>query len=163
MLNKKYAILFCALLLLIVVLLFILSRSKPNPSFPTNLPSFSGGSPKSTLAPSSTPAPSLPTSGFRITSGIIAHNPVTIAEPIKIDFNKPVDNMSLSYSLSPKAEVVPTFNPDVTELTLEPFHFWESGATYTLTILSKTHSQDNQSLDKDYQFTFTIEDYNGKE
>ncbi len=133
------------LIMLVQVLKF---SEKPNPSSNEN----------------SSPPPVTqfsPPAKFKIVTSNITNQPVEVNGTIKLAFDQPVDNETLSLKVTPKEEIVALFNPDLTELTIKPVNAWDFNTRYTIKVLTSTESQDKQFLDKDYEFSFQTEAYGG--
>ncbi|MDD5147391.1 MAG: Ig-like domain-containing protein [Candidatus Daviesbacteria bacterium] len=94
---------------------------------------------------------------FKIVSTNISSQPVEVNEAVKITFDRPVDNEGLALEISPKEEVVILFNSSLTELSIKPANAWDYNTSYTITIPKSIRAQDNQFLDKDYEFSFQTE------
>lgn len=98
---------------------------------------------------------------FKIVSTNISSQPVGVNEVIRIAFDRPVDNESLTLEVSPKEEVVILFNPSLTELSAKPANAWDFNTHYTVKVSKSTKSQDREFLDQDYEFSFQTKPYIG--
>ena len=102
----------------------------------------------------------IPPPKFKIVSNISGQL-VKVNEAIKITFDRPVDNESLTLEVFPKEEVVILFNPSLTELSVKPTNAWDFNTGYTIKVSKSTRSQDREFLDKDYEFYFQTKPYMG--
>ncbi len=98
---------------------------------------------------------------FQILSTSLTNEPVKVNQPVVITFNQPVNNQKLALEISPKVEILPLFSSDLTELTIKPLNVWSFDTHYTIKVLQSTQAQDNQFLDKDYEFSFQTQVYIG--
>lgn len=132
---------------ILIMLVQVVKFSSPNPRPSEN-----------TTAPvtQSTPAPA-----FHINSTNITSQPMAVNEPITITFDRPVNNEKLALQITPKEKVVPLFNSDLTMLTIKPLNTWSFDTRYSIKVLKSTESQDNQFLDKDYEFAFQTKSFVG--
>mgnify|MGYP001589882754 CR=1 FL=1 len=98
---------------------------------------------------------------LKIVSTSIPNTPIKVTDVIKIRFDKPVDNQSLTLEITPPEETLPLFDQGFIELTIKPINAWDFNKQYTIKILQPTRSQDGQPLDKNYEFSFQSEAYIG--
>lgn len=91
----------------------------------------------------------------------IPTKPIAVTNTIKITFDKPVDSPSLVLRIDPEEEVTAVFDQNFKELTIKPVNAWDFDTRYTITVFQSTKSQDQQTLDKDYEFMFQSEAYIG--
>ena len=103
----------------------------------------------------------IPPPKFKIISTNITSQSVEVNEGIKLTFDRPVDNESLTLEVFPKEEVVILFNPSLTELSVKPTNAWDFNTSYTIKVLKSTKSQNKELLDKDYEFSFQTKPYIG--
>lgn len=139
--KTKYLII--ALIVMIVLLILVQIFKSPGQTGPT----FNAGG--NTPIVQFTPAPK-----FKIASTDIPDKPIELDRPIKITFDRPVDNESLALEVTPKEEVLILFDQTLTEMVIKPTNAWNFNTRYTIEVSRSTKAQDHQFLDKDYEFTF---------
>lgn len=133
------------LILVLVVILFLKSRvQKPQQSQPP---------------PQASPLQNEQVTNFTIVSTSISDQSVGINEPIKLQFNQPLGN--LVYSIDPQITLKQGSGSNPNEITLSPPDAWAFNTSYTLKISATSSSISNQTLDKDYSFTFKTPPYSG--
>lgn len=101
------------------------------------------------------------TSPLTIISPISSSTETSVTEQIKIKFNKPVDPKSLKLELFPANEIELSFDSTNTELTVNPTNAWGFSTNYFIKITKETKSQDGESLDSDYTYSFKTYPYSG--
>ncbi len=103
----------------------------------------------------------IPPPKFKILSTNISDQPAEVLDVIRLSFDQPVDNKSLTIEISPQEDVIFLFNSDLTELTITPTNAWNFNTLYTIKVSKSTKSQKQESLEKDYEFSFQTEEYGG--
>lgn len=103
----------------------------------------------------------IPPAKFKITSTNISSQSIEVNEVVKFAFDRSVNNESLSLEIKPQEDILPLFDPSLTELTIKPINAWNFNTRYTVKILKSTMSQDKQPLDQDYEFSFQSKPYIG--
>lgn len=102
-----------------------------------------------------------PSSGLKIVSTNITIEPIGVTEGVTLKFNKPINKNSLDLKVTPQAAIFTRLDPSKTTLTIEPANAWSFDQIYTITILKSTLSEDNQTLDRDYEYTVKTKAYLG--
>lgn len=133
------------LLLLIVTVYLQISIKAPTPQKINN---------KILVAPS-------PVQKLQVTRTNLTDRPFGVAEFVKIEFNKPVLGRGVHLEITPDTGINYQLNQSGTELTIEPKNAWNFDTIYTLKLPRATFSQDDEPLDKDYEFTFTTIKFGG--
>lgn len=102
-----------------------------------------------------------PSSDLKIVSASITSEPIGVTEEVTLKFNKPINKNSLDLKVIPQAAIFTKLDPSKTILTIEPANAWSFDQIYTITVLRSTLSEDNQALDRDYQYTVKTKEYLG--
>ena len=149
-LSKTILLIFILILLIFILLgvqlLFKKNAEKDQPLPSAPIPVF--------IKPS--PAPK-----FSITSTNISSELINVIDSIEITFNRPVDNETLALKITPEENILPLFDSSLTKLSIKPVNVWNYNTSYTIIISAQTKSEDNNSLDKNYEFTFKTIPYYG--
>lgn len=148
--QSKTIYLIIALIIMIVLLVLVqIFKSSEKTSSTSNTE-------ESTPIVQFTPAPK-----FKIVSTDIPDKPIELDQPIKIIFDRPVNNESLTLEVTPKEEVLILFDQTLTEMAVKPANAWNFNTRYTIKVSRATKAQDYQFLDKDYEFAFQTRPFVG--
>lgn len=141
-----YLILF--LIFVLILIIFLKSRSQE----PEQLPP----SPSKQYIPT----PSAQTNGFKLILTNISKEFISINGSIQLTFSQPVSE-NLVFTIVPKAVVQSRLGTSAYEFVIAPTDAWAFDTTYTLTVSKSNLSQNNQSLDQDYVYTFKTPPFSG--
>lgn len=106
------------------------------------------------------PTPNTQTSGFTLISTNIPKQSMGITGEIRLTFSQPVSE-KLIFTIKPKIEVRSGLGSSSFEFVIAPKDSWAFDTSYTLTISGSNISQYNQSLNKDFVYTFKTPPYSG--
>lgn len=107
-----------------------------------------------------TPIANTQTSSFKLISTNIPETSMSITGSILLTFNQPISE-NLIFTIEPKAVVQSGLGTSSYEFVIAPKDVWAFDTTYTLTVSKSNLSQNNQSLDKNYLYTFKTPPFSG--
>lgn len=131
-----------AIIILVVIQLFARNKSQPAPEN------------KEVIQFNAAPK-------LKIIASNLSSEPLEVTDSFTIKFSQPVHELNVIFKIDPEAKVSTSFDKSNTELKIEPYNAWHYNQSYTITIFKSTSSEDNQALDKDYEFTFKTKQYIG--
>lgn len=150
-LPKKIILFISALAIILVILLFLQLDKSGQRQKLIDIPIFRPGA--KTILPQ--------VDKFRSTSGPAGRQPISVAEGVNITFSKPVALGGLQIAITPEVVFTTEFSDNFKQMTIQPVPLWKYDTTYIVKISKETRSADNQTLDKDYTFTFRVLPFSG--
>jgi hypothetical protein len=100
------------------------------------------------------------TGQIKILSTNIGDTPVGVVDSIVIKLNQPIPNQHPNIQLNPPLPFQISVDQSYTELSINPAEAWSFDSEYSI-ILPRNMFGETSLLDRDYEFRFTTEKYNG--